>query len=162
MGLFLYKLFILALGIWVGWDLHQWFLKREVNIDSACIALYNALIKRINAICEGKEKPFKANGYVSIIIKKEEDDVEITDELVECLCILLPEVKQYILGKIRMCDLVVRAVDKELYEDENIMVCITLLNQIMADKEAVEYILKRIPDAKPKRKRKCVDSQKKQ
>lgn len=33
-----------------------------------------------------------------------------------------------------MRDLVVRAIDKELYEDENIMVCITLLNQIMADK----------------------------
>lgn len=147
MGLFLFKLFILALGIWVGWDLHQWFLKREVNNDSACIALYNALIKRINAICEGKETPYKADGFVSVIIKREEEP-EITDELVECICVLLPEIKQYILGKIRLCDLVVCAVNKELYTDENIIVCITLISQIVADKEAVEYILKRVPDTK--------------
>lgn len=152
MYVFLFKLLILAIGIWAGWDLHIWYYKRIIKKDSACIAMWNALLKRLINLERGVEQPSKLEGEVSVIIRKE-SDIEITEDLIESICLVLPEIKLYVLGKIKLCDLLVYAVSREVFQDEYLSESIRFIEKILSNETAIKMILELIPDEDKKEKK---------
>ena len=165
-----YKLLILSLGIWIGYDL-RWYLMQKLYIkkDSITIALWNGIVNYSKEIMLGNKKPQflkgKLTAYISSDIEKEnlfvltnkgnikeKEEYSFDKEFCDILIDNLPSLDLFLKRKKSLGYLINKAYDVNIVSDESVEKFIMYMKALRENKTESDYIIEMF---KEKRKEKC-------
>lgn len=190
MFLMLFKLLILALGIWIGFDIHEWVISKIVKTDSVCLALWASLKQRMEMINSGKFPPMPPKKHLIVSVKplEKETDPDVLHEIAnnpnasflkisqddepiikeessepnepneplfdkeifDLMILKIPCLKNWLLGKTSLKNVISKAYDEGMVDDNSLTMMVDTLLLIKEDKECSQYIIENT-----KRKRRC-------
>lgn len=165
-----YKLLILCLGIWIGYDL-KWFLIKKfyIKTDSITMALWNGLVNHARNVNFGKSEPIFVKGNLKAILSsdiesentkiqtfsgeiKEKTSYSFDKEFCDTLIDNLPGLELFLKRKKSLGFIINKAYDAKIVEDHYLDKFIQCMVALRENKTETDYILEIF---KERRKEKC-------